>query len=165
MLEKLCKKQRKWESMAFKLCGNKEDAKDLVQDMYIKAYEEFNSNKDIEIKDVYCWILMHSIFIDKKRKESLTTFVELDEILNLAEENKDFDLDDQELLFLNRAKEFRYLSRGLLELNYDLGLRAIEKETSINYGYIFRTLEKVRKLILRDDYEKLYKNRRLKYQK
>ena len=75
--------------------------------------------------------------------------------LHLAIEDNAIEFDDEELMYLNRAKEFRYLDRGLLSENYDKSLRDIENEFGINYGYIYKTLSKTRKLILRDKYDEL----------
>jgi len=167
MLETLAKKHSKWLNMAFKLCQDHEQSKDVVQEMYIKMYDINNSNKALEIRDVYVWVVIRNIIISNYNEKQKHKMIPLDCLFNVEDSSSNFDygLDDKELLFLNRAKEFRYLSRGLLELNYEKGLRQIETETGINYGYVFRTLEKVRKLILREDYEKLYKNKRLKHQK
>jgi len=165
MLEKLSKLNKKWLKMAYNLCGDYDLSKDVVQEMYIKVYDKCNSNKDFVVKDVYIWAIIKNIIHDNYNREKKYKKVPLDALLNFKVENEDFELTDKELLYLARAKQFRYLNRGLLELNYDKSLREIAKETDINYGYLFKNLNKTRKLVLRDDYDRLYKNKRLKYKK
>ena len=151
--------------MAFKLCANTELSKDIVQEMYLKMYEIKQKNPKKEIRDVYVWVVMCNMMKDIAKSQSKYTHVSIDRATHIALQENTFELDDTELTYLNRAKEFRYLDVGLLLENYDKGLREIEKEFKINYGFIHRTLTKTRKLILRDKYETLYKNKRLKYKK
>ena len=68
-------------------------------------------------------------------------------------------------MYLNRANEFRYLDRGLLQESYDTGLRAIADIINMSHYYVYKRLEKTRKLILREDYDELYNNKNIKHQK
>lgn len=165
MLEELAKKNKKWLNMAFNLCGCEDYSKDLVQEMYVKVYDIHQKNPDTKIKDVYIWVVMYNTLKDKYKHEQKNQKVSLEFALNVAIKDKIVEFDDIETMYLNRAKEFRYLDRGLLLESYDKGLRVIQDEFDINYGFIHKTLSKTRKLILRDDYDKLYNNKRLKYLK
>lgn len=168
----LAKKHDKYLSMAYNICKDYDYSKDVVQDAYLKIYEAEQNNPNIEIKDVYVWVVILNIIKDDSKKSKIKigdSFVpkeiSLEEAVNIAVANNDFEIDDKDMMYLERAKRFRYLDRGLLIQTYDKGLRKIEKEIGVNYGFIHRTLETTRKLILRDKYDKLYKNKRLKWKK
>ena len=59
MLEELCKRDDEWRKIALKICGDKNIADDVVQQMYISIYDQ--GKQWDEIKDtpefyVYiCW--------------------------------------------------------------------------------------------------------------
>ena len=165
MLEQLSKKHDKWINMAFKLCKDSDYAQDMVQDMYLKMYDIGQKNPEAELRDVYVWVVMYTALKDKYRASSRIESVPIEEALHLAMEDNSIEFDDKDLLYLSRAKEFRYLDRGLLLESYNKSLREIEKEFDINYGYIHRVLDKTRRLILRDDYDNLYRNKRNKHKK
>ena len=165
MLEQLAKKQDKWIKMSLSLCQDVDQAKDIVQEMYIKMYDISQKNPETKIRDVYVWVVMYNMVKDDYNLQQKYTQVPIEYALNIAIEDETIEFDDTELMYLNRAKEFRYLDRGLLLENYDKSLRTIQKEFDINYGFVYKTLEKTRKLILRDKYDELYKNKRLKYKK
>jgi len=165
MLEELSKKQDKWIKMALSLCQDVDQAKDIVQEMYIKMYDISQKNPETKIRDVYVWVVMYNMVKDDYNLQQKYTQVPIEFALNIAIEEETVEFDDTELMYLNRSKEFRYLDRGLLLENYDKSLRTIQKEFDINYGFVYKTLEKTRKLILRDKYDELYKNKRLKYKK
>ena len=165
MLEQLAKKQDKWVKMALSLCQDVDQANDIVQEMYIKMYDISQKNPETKVRDVYVWVVMYNMVKDDYNLQQKYTQVPIEFALNIAIEDETIEFDDTELMYLNRAKEFRYLDRGLLLENYDKSLRTIQKEFDINYGFVYKTLEKTRKLILRDKHDELYKNKRLKYKK
>lgn len=163
ILDKLAEKHNDWIRMAFNICKCSDYSKDVVQDMYIKMYEQDQKIENFNPRDVYVWVtILNIIKEDNRTKQNQVT---INECLNLATKDNIYEFDDDELMYLNRAKEFRYLDRGLLCENYDKGLRQVEKDTGVPYWFIHRRLEKTRKLILRDKYDELYKNKRLKYKK
>ena len=114
---------------------------------------------------MYVWVTIYNIIKDNHRLSKKFVKVPIENILNLSDPSTTLEFDDTETMYLNRAKEFRYLDRGLLIENYYKSLREIETDFKINYGYIYRILKKTRKLILREKYEELYSNNRLKHQK
>lgn len=164
MLEKLAEKNSKWLSMAIKLCGCEIKAKDMVQDMYIKVYELNQIDKAESYKDTFIWGVMYSTMLDdyrKKQRKFRGQNVSLDYVKELQENNEAFELDDDDLNLLNRAKELRYLYRYYLEKNYDHSIRTIAEINNVNYGKVHRKLKAAREHILKDDFHK-YKNKRKK---
>jgi len=164
-LEQLSKNHDKYIGMAFNICRNEDHARDVVQDMYLKIYDIEEKNPELIVTDVYVWMTIFTIIKDHYRRAKRIKEISIENALHVAVQDNIIEFDDIEQMYLNRANEFRYLDRGLLVESFDKSLRAIEIETDINYGYIHKTLDKTRKLILRDKYDKLYKNKRLKHQK
>jgi len=158
MLEELAKKDSYWRKIALNISKDRMIADDLVNDMYLKLHD---STK--QINDFYVIIVIRNLFLDyvkaKKQKVSLDLF------FNLAHNNEVLELNDYEVGLLEDCSKLSYLQLGLLSESYDLSIREIaEKYKFIDYGLIYRELDKARKKILGNDID-LYKNKRLKWQK
>tara|TARA_R110000751_G_scaffold93304_1_gene182296 strand:- start:3509 stop:4009 length:501 start_codon:yes stop_codon:yes gene_type:complete len=165
MLEELSKKNKKWLKMAYNLCQDYDYAKEMVQEMYLKIYDHHIKNPGTPIRDVYVWVVMYNILKDKYKHDQKYIKVSLEAALHIAVEDGSVEFDDIQQMYLNRANEFRYLDRGLLTESYDKGLREVATLIGSSHYYVHKRNEKTRKLILRDDYDKLYNNKRLKYLK
>ena len=178
MLEQLAKKQDKWIKMALSLCQDVDQANDIVQEMYIKMYDISQKNPETKIRDVYVWVVMLNILksgdmnfgdgVSNKSyciQENKYIKVPIEDALYIAVQDNVFEIDDTDLMYLNRANDIRHLYRRVLEDNYDKSLRQIADDLGISHFPIHSYLKKARKLILRDKYEKLYENKRLKYKK
>lgn len=79
-------------NFAFSLTKNKEDAEDLVQDVYLKIHDKENINKS------FVFVVIKNLFIDQQRKMKDIFFIDV--IDNIAE-----DLSDLTLLRYN-VEEF-----------------------------------------------------------
>ena len=161
MLEQLSKKDKKWRNIALKICKNRQDADDLVNDMYVKVHDVFQTRPNIEMKDSYIYRILFNMFLENCRVSKARVNIPLDEIVNLSIEENTFELDDESLLLLKRASKLRALYRDCLILGYDMSLREIEAYSGVNYGFAYRAQKKARQDILKGDYDK-YKNRRNK---
>jgi RNA polymerase sigma factor (sigma-70 family) len=164
-LETLSKNHDKYIGMAFNICRNEEHSRDVVQDAYLKIYDIKQKEPETDVTDLYVWMVIFNIIKDHYRRSKRIKEVSIENALHIAVKDNIVEFSDIEQMYLNRANEFRYLDRGLLVESYDKSLREIETEYKINYGYVYRTLDKTRKLILRDKHNELYKNKRLKHQK
>lgn len=132
MLEELSKKDEYWRQIAFKICKDKYLADDLVNEMYLKLY----NNEKASI-DWYVIIVIRNLFIDftKQRIE-----ISLDEITT-KEINNTFEIDDNELELI---KGLKWWERELLELSFDHSLRELGEKLNINYAFIHRTIKRIR---------------------
>ena len=155
MLNEIYKKDKYWRTIAFAICKDKDLADDLVQDMYLKIFDITKS-----IDDYYIISIIRNLFLDLCRKKNEDISIDL--IYNLAENNNSYEFDDNDLKILNKADKLKWWQKKLLEENFDKSLRQIETEFNINYGFIYRELEKARRIILKDNYKKKYKNKRFK---
>jgi RNA polymerase sigma factor (sigma-70 family) len=132
VLEELSKKDEYWRQIAFKICKDKYLADDLVNEMYLKLY----NNEKASI-DWYVIIVIRNLFIDftKQRIE-----ISVDEITP-KEINNTFEIDDNELELI---KALKWWERELLELSFDHSLRELGEKLNINYAFIHRTIKRIR---------------------
>lgn len=66
MIDKLAQSHEEWIRYAVNVCGNRDDANDLVQEMYLKLHD---CNKEINKSYVYC--VIKNIFLDQYRKNKV----------------------------------------------------------------------------------------------
>ena len=154
MIELLALKDSLWRKIALKICKDKMLSDDLVNDMYLKLYD---CKK--EINDFYVIRTIRNLFLDYI-KQNNNVSIEL--FYNFEEKNNTFEPTDYELSIIKSCEKLPYLQNGLLKESFDLSIREIsEKYQHINYGLIYRELDKARKTVLGNDIS-LYKNKRLK---
>jgi len=158
MLDELCKKDALWRELALRICGNKTDADDIVNEMYLRRHTH---NRGQQTTDYYIVCTMRSIFLNMKKTNKLILVRDI--VSDIADVDI-FETDDTEQYFLNKAKNLSYTQRELLELNYDNSLRDIQDRYGINYSYVHRAVTDARKKILGKNINE-YKNKRLKYMK
>jgi len=132
VLEVLSKKDDYWRKIALKICKDKYLADDLVNDMYLKLYNNEKANSDW-----YVIIVIRNLFLDslKQRRE-----ISIDEV-TVKETHNHFEIDDNELELI---KGLKWWERELLELSYDHSLRELGEKLNINYAFIYRTIKRVR---------------------
>lgn len=139
MLEQLSKNHDTWISYALLICNDKETAKDLVQDMYIKLYKKEKVNKS------YVYDTLKSIFIDQVRKQQHKN-ISIEEVLYLEAESIDYDMKHLKEC-LNKLKWF---DREVLIATHTNSLRKAEALTGVYYGVLNyhkqKALKKLKKL-------------------
>jgi DNA-directed RNA polymerase specialized sigma24 family protein len=154
MIEQLALKDSLWRKIALKICKDETLSDDLVQDMYLKLYD---CKK--EINDFYVIRTIRNLFLDYIKQKNN---VSIDLFYNFEEINNHFEPDDYELSIIQDCEKLPFLQNGLLKESYDLSIREISKKYKhIDYGLIYRELDKARKTVLGNDID-LYKNKRLK---
>ncbi len=157
MLEELAKKDSKWYSLAVKICGDEELAKDLLQDAYLKIYQA----QPEKICNGYVYRVIASIFVDSHRKKKLVTIPIRD--YDIEYDTNTFEPDDFEKDVLNRFKQLNWVEQDLIRESYDRSLRQIEKQyPMITYTFAHRQITKSVKQVLGDNFETHYKNTRRK---
>lgn len=154
-LTELSKKDKRWREIAYNICGNKTDADELVQKMYIRRYE---NDRGQELSEYYIGATMRSIFLNDKKTNR---HIPKDTIYKGADEDK-FEPNDYEQKLLDKTESLTYNQKELLELTYDYSLRDIQQTFNVNYQYAYRETKKAREKVLNGDLT-LYNNKRLKY--
>lgn len=131
---------------AFQICGNKFEADDLVQEMYLKLHN-YNQIKLEEMIDrgVAKFVavrILKQLKIDNHRKakkvEDDYTFI------HHSEEYQELNLEITELL-----NELYWFDRDLFKfyVEDDYSIRSLSKETGISTNKIYQTINKVKEQI------------------
>tara|TARA_R110000851_G_scaffold263167_1_gene415681 strand:+ start:23 stop:502 length:480 start_codon:yes stop_codon:yes gene_type:complete len=156
MLEQLSKKNELWRDVAFRITNNRDDADELVQKMYMKMH---NSSLDINnLNDNYFKVSLVNLFKDSKKNLYKTTSID-NCTKELVTKEDNFSYNDSDLFMINKLSDD---DKKLLTLSYEKSVRLIAEDYDCSYVTIYRRLIKIRKRLLKDDYDKLYINKRLK---
>ena len=159
IINSISKKDAKWRQIAFNICKNKDDADDLVQEMYLRLY-----NYDVERWNYsFIILVLWNLFKDSKKSKYKTTEY-LDEYETVTN-NEKFSFNDRELFILSQVSKLSDDERKLLELNYDLSTCKIANNLDICRIGLHRKMIKIRKKVLKNGYNKEYNNRRFKHRK
>tara|TARA_R110000772_G_scaffold36098_6_gene86684 strand:+ start:7259 stop:7747 length:489 start_codon:yes stop_codon:yes gene_type:complete len=155
LLTELAKEDARWRSVALKLCGDKDLADDLVQDMYLKA-----ANLEF-VKAGWVYRVLGTLFIDHVRQSKLER---LDNLHYLECKEKPFEPNDYEQQVLDKFNKLYWTDQDLIRESYDRSLREIQESyPMIQYGYAQRRIVKCIKEILGDDFETQYFNNNNKH--
>lgn len=140
MLEKLAKNHSKWLAIAYKICGCKDNANDIVQDMYIKMYELGK-----EVDEGYIYFVLRSIFIDSKRKQKEFTISD-DSLFNYLIE-EETNNEEKELLNKCLARSYNSLEKHekvIIHFSVNMGLREFSRESGLSISLIAKTKRKLK---------------------
>ena len=145
MLDKLAQRHNEWLKLAFKICRNTENAKDLVQDMYIKVY---NSGKEYEeINECYIYFIMRNQFLNEIEAEKKFVDVEIS-ILNDLNDEYNIENDIKESITIDILKqEYKNLTwyeKQIIDLTNEYGQRGLSRQTGIHIQTIHNTTKKIK---------------------
>jgi RNA polymerase sigma factor (sigma-70 family) len=129
MIEKLAVNHKQWINYALKVCGNLDDANDLVQDMYLKMY-----TIDKEVNSSYIYCVIKNIYLDQYRKNKVrekTIFIQEE----LEEQNEDIDLTIAYDEALNELKTYKQL---IVNFSTKDGVNNFAKESGISRATVIR---------------------------
>jgi DNA-directed RNA polymerase specialized sigma24 family protein len=131
MLEELAKKDAQWRKMAFQICKDKDLADELVQEMYLKLYQNTNL-----IKDGYIYTVLRNLFYDyaKQQKDIIVDFsnIEIEDEIYIE------PIDYKALI-----KGLTWYERTMFELSTLVGQRELSRQTGIH----IQTIHRVNKMV------------------
>jgi len=156
MLEKLVQKNKDWQNLAYRICGNYDHAQDLVQEMYFKLADYKRVNEALVA------ITIKNLWLDLLKKKNRE--VGIDSFYSIPYNQNTFAPNDKEQEYLDRFNDLPMVQQELIQESFDKSTRQIGREFNINYCYVHRQIHKGLKKILKEDY-KQYKNSNLKYLK
>jgi RNA polymerase sigma factor (sigma-70 family) len=153
ILKILAKDHKKWVNIV-KSFGLTDDAEDLVQEMYLKIhywngkYDKTLMFNDHEVNYYFIFRVLRNLFLDRcKTKKRHTNLDYAPEPLS-----KDISLEfKQELeVIKNEIKSWHLYDRKIYELVFleNKSMLELSKQTGIDYYSIYRTVKKIKKLIL-----------------
>jgi len=131
ILEELAKKDAPWRKMAFQICKDKDLADELVQEMYLKLYQNTNL-----IKEGYIYTVLRNLFYDyaKQQKDIIVDFS------NIEIEDTEYvePIDYKELI-----KGFTWYELTVFEVSTLYGQREMARQTGIH----IQTIHRINKLV------------------
>lgn len=138
MIEKLAQHHEDWLRFAFKICGNRDDAADLVQDMYLKLHD---CKKEINHSYVYC--VIKNIFLDQYRKNKVKekTVYYQEEYVEQSEEI-DFTAAYEESL-----KELKTYKQLIVNFSTKEGVNNFARQSGISKATIIRIRNEFKKIL------------------
>jgi DNA-directed RNA polymerase specialized sigma24 family protein len=132
ILAELAKKDAQWRKMAFQICKDKDLADELVQEMYLKLYNNTNL-----IKDGYIYTVLRNLFYDyaKQQKDILIDFSNI-EILDDGDYIEPID-------YKALIKGLTWYERTMFELSTLVGQRELSRQTGIH----IQTIHRINKMV------------------
>ena len=157
MLEKLAQHHVLWIKMLVNLGCDVEDAKDLVQDMYIRLHDLVKDPKRImygdQVNRYYVWITLRNMYFSSLKKKRNNIFYELRDSDDV-ELNEYDSLEDSAFLFLESQIEsitskWEIYDKRLFELYFmqGLSLRAISKGSKIGLTSIHTSVLNYKRIL------------------
>ena len=165
MLEYLSQNDEQWRRTALTICKDKTLADEIVQTMYLKIYE---NNIDLEkLSKKYVNRVLINLCKDfhKSQTKANEKTIRLDDTFDISQEDNTTYFCDEDLNYLNKAKELSEEDQLILSQSYTRPLRDIADRNDTSTNKVFRRLKNARKEVLGEDYDTKYKNRRLKWKK
>ena len=129
MIEKLAQHHEDWVRYAIGVSGNRDDALDLVQDMYLKLHD---CNKEINKSYVYC--VIKNIFLDQYRKNKVkekTVFYQEEYI----QQNEELDFT---AAYEESLKELKSYKQLIVNFSTKDGVNNFARQSGISRATIIR---------------------------
>jgi DNA-directed RNA polymerase specialized sigma24 family protein len=148
-LEKLYEKHRAWCEIVESFGCNPETAEDIVQEMYIKIARLLDKGTDIsygnDLNYFYIFRTLTSLFIDLKRKESKTLFINIDDMQNDLEGDGNIDYDSQYDKIKDALNELHWYNKKVYELvESGKSIAELSRDTNISYYSLYNTYKIVK---------------------
>ena len=151
MLERVYKSHDKWINTVLKFGCNKEEAEDIVSEMYLIIATYLKKGRDISYGDdvnyYYIYLTLRTTFLlalKKKNKENkvsldLVTEVESDDFIDYDNINEIVS-DELQNMHFYREKVFNIIENGC-------SVSELSRRTTIDYHSLYRTYRGVKKQI------------------
>ena len=149
-IDEIILQDSQWRKLAESICGDYDQAQDLVQEMYIKlmSYESINN--------ALVGITLKNLWLDSFKYKKTRNTYSIDSqgfSGNLVSYESSFEVEDHQLGYVDRFYELPMRQQELILESYDFSIRQIADKFSINRMYVHRQIHKGLKYVLQDDYE------------
>ena len=163
LINKLTEDDTKWREIAFYICGDRDTADDLVQEMYIK-FSRGNYDKYKKVSPFLASLTIKNLWYDMSKSKVNKTTSRLNGNYDVKDNGSDFELEDEHLGYINRFNELPFRQQEFILESYDFSLREIAKKFNIHYSYVNTQIHEGLRYVLGDDYSK-YNNSKNKNKK
>lgn len=162
LIDILAEKHNDWVNMAKSFGISKEDANELVQQMYIRITDYVVDVKRIlfnesEINTYYIYVTLRNLYLSKYHlgkkntvylddvKHSDSDFIEIPD----GVENQKLHFDEIFEKIENITKDWYWYDKKIFNIHFynEMSMRKISRETKISLSSIFNTLSNVKKKI------------------
>jgi DNA-directed RNA polymerase specialized sigma24 family protein len=158
LLDILAEKHNDWVKMAMSFGCQKDQANELVQEMYLRLYKYVDNPgkimyNDKDVNTFYVYITLRNLFLSKKHEYTQPKHREFNKN-DLPYDDPGLDLFEFEDAYHNLIEKIRAIVQGwywydrkLWDIHFykDLSMRSISKETTISLSSIFNTLKNGKK--------------------
>ena len=154
ILELLSKRHDEWIRMAMSFGCTKDNAQDIVQDMYLRMHkyvenpERIMYNED-EVNTYFVFVVLRNLFISSQKSMSFDQLEDIDG--EMEEPNYDYENAYNRLLdeLWEEVESWHWYDTKLFKLyhNTDMTIKKISEETKISERSIWNTLDNGRKRI------------------
>lgn len=169
LLQKLADKYDDWFNMAHSFKISKDQARELVQEMFVRIFDYVKDPQKImynetEVNTFYIYITLRNLYyanIHTSGKKNpivhSTDEITDDNFKGMYEDSLDNiqEKEEEEALFErveNLVEDWYWYDRGIFNLHYHRGMsmRQIAKETKISLSSIFNTLKNAKEVIRKE---------------
>lgn len=154
ILEILAKRHREWIRMAKSFGADRDLAKDLVQDMYLRMHRyvpdpERVMYNDEEVNTYFVFVVLRNLFITSQKSAHTLQLGEMD--VDIGEPNYEMEFAHNNLIdeMWEEVEQWHWYDAKLFKLyhNTDMTIKRISEETKISERSIWNTLDNGRKKI------------------
>jgi len=148
MLEKVFKDHKKWINTTLKMGCTREQAEDIVGEMYVNVGAMLNRGLDIayadEVNYFYIYRALRNAFINFKKKQIKERTISIDLTTELLQpEYIDFESINEEVE--DALEEFHWYDRKVYNLIQDkYSIRELSEKTNISYHSLYNTYRGVK---------------------
>jgi DNA-directed RNA polymerase specialized sigma24 family protein len=156
LVEHTYRKHNIWLSqVSYNFTSNKDNAEELVQELYLKMMEIKDINKIMFKEDVnlfYLYKMLRSIYLNAIKKQTNHLPID-DDLVNLPADSYDYGADnafETMVLLTNKAlDEFNWFDSHLLRVYLDEGhsIQSLHKATKISASTIWSSQQKTKKYV------------------
>ena len=148
MLEKIYESHNKWINTTLKFGCTRDEAKDIVGNMYLIIGGMLKRGLDIsygdEVNYYYIYLTLKTSFLQMKNKQTKEKKVSIDLVLDI-ESGEYVDFDEANEIVLGELENVHWYDRKVYELiQGEYSITELSKKTNITYHSLYNTYRKTK---------------------
>jgi hypothetical protein len=148
MLEKIYESHNKWINTTLKFGCTRDEAKDIVGNMYVIIGGMLNRGLDIaygsEVNYYYIYLTLKTSFLQMKNRQTKEKRVSIDLVLDI-ESGEYVDFDEANEVVLEELENVHWYDRKVFELiQGEYSITELSKKTNITYHSLYNTYRKTK---------------------
>ena len=151
MLEKIYESHNKWINTTLKFGCTRDEAKDIVGNMYLIIGGMLKRGLDIsygdEVNYYYIYLTLKTSFLQMKNKQTKEKKVSIDLVLDI-ESGEYVDFDEANEIVLEELENVHWYDRKVYELiQGEYSITELSKKTNITYHSLYNTYRKTKQIL------------------